>query len=63
MIRCGMEALPLYGWCPARSISTMCSSCSHEHDVPLVPFFMAAVVGREELLLDDRLHRTLPALA
>src|SRR4051812_13800042 len=56
VILCGMEALPLYGWSYTLDFHNAFISVAREHDVPLVPFFMAAVVGREELLLGDRVH-------
>jgi acyl-CoA thioesterase I len=56
VILCGMEALPLHGWSYTVDFHNAFISLAREHDVPLVPFFMATVVGREELLLDDRVH-------
>jgi acyl-CoA thioesterase-1 len=56
VILCGMEALPLYGWSYTLDFHNAFVTLAREHDVALVPFFMAAVVGREELLLGDRLH-------
>jgi acyl-CoA thioesterase-1 len=56
VILCGMEALPLYGWSYTLDFHNAFVTLAREHDVALVSFFMAAVVGREELLLGDRLH-------
>jgi acyl-CoA thioesterase-1 len=56
VILCGMETLPLYGWSYTLDFHNAFISLAREHDVPLVPFFMATVVGREELLLGDRVH-------
>jgi acyl-CoA thioesterase-1 len=56
VILCAMEALPLYGWSYTLDFHNAFVELAREHDVPLVPFFMATVVGREDLLLDDRIH-------
>jgi len=56
VILCGMEALPLYGWSYTLDFHNTFVALAREHDVPLVPFFMASVVGRDDLLLGDRLH-------
>jgi acyl-CoA thioesterase I len=56
VILCGMEALPLYGWSYTLEFHNAFVELAREHDVPLVPFFMARVVGREDLLLGDRVH-------
>ena len=56
VILCGMEALPLYGWSFTLEFHNAFVELAREHDVPLVPFFMARVVGREDLLLGDRVH-------
>ncbi|HZA34987.1 MAG TPA: arylesterase [Vicinamibacterales bacterium] len=56
VILCGMEALPLYGWSYTLDFHNAFVELAREHDVPLVPFFMATVVGREDLLLGDRVH-------
>jgi acyl-CoA thioesterase-1 len=56
VILCGMEALPLYGWSYTLDFHNAFVALAREHDVPLVPFFMASVVGRDDLLLGDRLH-------
>ena len=47
---CGMKALPLYGWSYTLDFHDAFVALAREHDVPLVPFFMASVVGRDELL-------------
>ncbi len=51
-----MEALPLYGWSCTLDFHNAFVALAREHDVPLVPFFMASVVSRDELLLGDRVH-------
>ena len=56
VILCGMEALPLYGWSYTLDFHNVFVELAREHDVPLVPFFMARVVGREDLLLGDKVH-------
>jgi acyl-CoA thioesterase I len=56
VLLCGMEALPLYGWSYTLDFHNAFIELAREHDVPLVPFFMATVVGREDLLLGDRVH-------
>jgi acyl-CoA thioesterase I len=56
VILCGMEALPLYGWSYTLDFHSVFVELAREHDVPLVPFFMARVVGREDLLLGDKVH-------
>jgi acyl-CoA thioesterase I len=56
VILCGMEALPLYGWSYTLDFHNAFVELAREHDVPLVPFFMATVVGHEDLLLGDRVH-------
>ena len=44
VILCGMEALPLYGWSSTLEFHNAFVELAREHDVPLVPFFMAKVV-------------------
>jgi acyl-CoA thioesterase I len=56
VILCGMEALPLYGWSYTLDFHNAFPELAREHDVTLVPFFMATVVGREDLLLGDKIH-------
>ena len=56
VILCAMEALPLYGWSYTSTSIMRSPSLAREHDVPLVPFFMANIVGRENLLLGEWLH-------
>jgi acyl-CoA thioesterase-1 len=56
VILCAMEALPLYGWSYTLDFHNVFVELAREHDVPLVPFFMANIVGRENLLLGDRVH-------
>ena len=56
VILCAMEALPLYGWSYTLDFHNAFAELAREHDVPLVPFFMANIVGRENLLLGDWLH-------
>src|SRR3954469_3161772 len=53
VILCGMEALPLYGWTYTLEFHNAFVELAREHDVPLVPFFMASIVGHENLLLGD----------
>jgi len=56
VILCGMEALPLYGWTYTLDFHNAFVELARELDVPLVPFFMASIVGHESLLLGDRRH-------
>ena len=56
VILCGMEALPLYGWTYTLDFHNAFVELARELDVPLVPFFMASIVGHENLLLGDRVH-------
>jgi acyl-CoA thioesterase-1 len=56
VLLCAMEALPLTGWDYTVDFHRAYADLAREHDVALVPFFMAAVIGRRDLLLDDRIH-------
>jgi acyl-CoA thioesterase-1 len=56
VLLCGMEALPILGWSYSVDFHNLFVDLARELDVPLVPFFMARVFGREDLLLPDRVH-------
>jgi acyl-CoA thioesterase-1 len=56
VLLCGMEALPTHGFSYSVRFHNLFVELAREHDVPLVPFFMATVVGRQELLLPDMVH-------
>ena len=56
VLLCGMEALPILGWSYSVDFHNLFVDLAREFDVPLVPFFMARVFGREDLLLPDRVH-------
>lgn len=56
VLLCGMETLPLHGLSYALEFHDIYPALAREHDVPLVPFLLAGVVGNPELNLDDLIH-------
>jgi acyl-CoA thioesterase I len=56
VLLCGMEALPFHGFEYFLGFHRMFPELADEHDVPLVPFFLAGVIGNRDMLLPDRVH-------
>ena len=56
VLLCGMEALPLYGWDYTVAFHDVYADLARRYQLPLVPFMMAALIGRPQMLLPDRLH-------
>jgi acyl-CoA thioesterase-1 len=56
VLLCGMEALPLHGFQYFLGFHRMYQELADEYDVPLVPFFLAGVIGNRDLLLPDLVH-------
>lgn len=56
VLLCGMETPPLRGWSYTLEFHHVFPQLAREHDVPLVPFLLAGVVGVRELNGDDLIH-------
>jgi acyl-CoA thioesterase I len=56
VLLCGFEALPLYGWDYTIRFHRLYESLGRQYDLPLVPFVLAQIIGRRELLLGDLVH-------
>ncbi|HET8623376.1 MAG TPA: arylesterase [Gemmatimonadales bacterium] len=54
----GMRALPNYGFAYARRFSRLYSDLAEANDVPLVPFLLEDVAGREGMNQSDGIHPT-----
>jgi acyl-CoA thioesterase I len=54
----GMLAAPNFGPDYAREFNTIYPTLAKRHDAGLVPFFMAPVIGKPDLLQPDHLHPT-----
>jgi len=55
---CGMEALPIYGLDYSMQFHRAYRELAEQFEVPLVPFMLAGVIGREEMMQRDRIHPT-----
>ena len=51
-----MAALPLYGWAYTMAFHRLFADLAAKYRVPLVPFMLANVIGRAEMLQIDRMH-------
>ncbi len=56
VILCGMEALPVYGWDYSVAFHRVYSDLASAYRVPLVPFVLLKVMGRDDLMLPDHVH-------
>lgn len=56
VLLCAFEALPIYGWDYTRSFRQVFPDLARRYAVPLVPFILAGVLGRRNLLLPDLVH-------
>jgi len=56
VILCGMEALPFHGLDYFVGFRRIFPALADQYDVPLVPFFLAGVIGNRDLLLPDLVH-------
>ena len=56
VLLCGMEAPPIGGVGYTVAFHHAFLELAAEHEVPLVPFFISGVFGRQEFLLPDFLH-------
>ena len=54
----GMRALPNYGFAYARRFSRVYSELAERNDVPLVPFLLEEVAGRDGMNQADGIHPT-----
>ncbi len=52
----GMLAAPNLGADYTGAFNPIWPDLAKAHHVPLVPFFLSAVIGRKELMLDDHIH-------
>ena len=53
---CAQEALPLHGWDYTLAFHRVFVDLARQYGVALVPFILADVVGRRDLLLPDFVH-------
>jgi acyl-CoA thioesterase-1 len=56
VLLCGMEAPPVDGFAYTLDFHRMYTRLAERYEVPLVPFFLVGIVGRDEVNLDDTLH-------
>jgi acyl-CoA thioesterase-1 len=56
VLLCAMEALPLYGWSYTVAFHRLFGDLAATYAVPVVPFMLANIIGRAEMLQADRLH-------
>lgn len=56
VLLCGMETLPSSGLTYAAAFHDIFPALAEEHDVPLVPFLLAGVVGNPNLNESDLVH-------
>jgi len=53
-----MEALPLYGLDYSIQFHRVFGDLAQHFEIPLVPFMLTGVIGREEMMQRDRIHPT-----
>ena len=53
-----MEALPLYGLDYSIQFHRVFGDLAQQFEIPLVPFMLTGVIGREEMMQRDRIHPT-----
>jgi acyl-CoA thioesterase-1 len=58
VLLCGMEALPIYGLDYSLQFHRVYVELAERHQLPLVPFMLAGVIGREGMMQRDRIHPT-----
>jgi acyl-CoA thioesterase-1 len=58
VLLCGMEALPIYGLDYSIQFHRAYRELADRFEVPLVPFMLTGVIGREEMMQRDRIHPT-----
>jgi len=58
VLLCGMEALPLYGLDYSVKFHLVYRGLAERFALPLVPFMLTGVIGREEMMQPDRIHPT-----
>jgi acyl-CoA thioesterase-1 len=56
VLLCGFEALPVYGFQYSLDFHRLFIELAARYHVPLVPFILADVIGRRDLLLPDLVH-------
>ena len=56
VVLCGMEALPFHGFEYFLGFHRLFPELAQKHNVPLVPFFLAGVIGNRDMLLPDMVH-------
>jgi acyl-CoA thioesterase-1 len=56
VVLCAMETLPFQGFDYFVRFRRIFPELADEYDVPLVPFFLAGVIGNREMLLPDMVH-------
>ena len=56
VLLCGMEALPFHGLDYFVGFRRIFPAVADNYDVPLVPFFLAGIIGNRDLLLPDLVH-------
>jgi acyl-CoA thioesterase-1 len=56
VLLCAMEALPIYGWAYTTAFHNAYVELAERYGVPLVPFFLANVIGNAQLMQADRAH-------
>ena len=58
VLLCGMEALPVYGWDYSVAFHRAYLELAERYQIPLVPFMLADVIGREGMMQRDHIHPT-----
>lgn len=58
VLLCGMEALPLYGLDYSIKFHIVYRDLAERFALPLVPFMLTGVIGREDMMQRDRIHPT-----
>jgi acyl-CoA thioesterase-1 len=56
VLLCGMEALPVHGWDYSVAFHYAYRELADRYNVPLVPFMLANVIGRGDMMQRDHIH-------